>query len=189
MVTEVWPPKVTARSVLVFTDEPEPRCATCTSPTVSGAAPKTLEIRTRAEVPAMLVCTICRSVWFPYEGPPLCGDTDHVPVQPSMTAGAAGAAAVSAPGAASAAGVQGDGTRANAPMASAAVVRTAPRLRERACRRTESPDVGGETEEDAWNVVRLVVRANPLREESSDEYAWDLCLGALVRLMGHLVSL
>src|SRR5882757_4161561 len=106
MVTEVWPPKVTALSVAVFTDEPELRCATCRSRTVSAAEPNTLEIRTRAVVPPMLVCTICRSVWLLYEGPPLCGDTDQLPVQPSMTAGAAGAAGAAA-GAGPAADAQG----------------------------------------------------------------------------------
>src|SRR5882757_3348534 len=126
MVTEVWPSKVTALSVPVFTDEPELRCATCTFCTVSGAVPKTLEIRTRAEVPPMLVCTICRSVWSAYEGPPLCGDTDQLPFQPSVTGVAAGAAV----GAVSAADAQGMGMKANVPMASAAAARTAPRLME-----------------------------------------------------------
>src|SRR5882757_6153824 len=170
MVTEVWPSKVTALSVPVFTDEPELRCATCTFCTVSGAVPKTLEIRTWAEVPPMLVCTICRSVWLAYEGPPLCGDTDQLPFQPSATGVAAGTAGGLPAGGLPSADAQGMGIRANVPMASAAAARTASRLMERACRRKGVILRWGE--EDAWTVLRPQgPRQSPCRRNSSDDCA------------------
>jgi hypothetical protein len=115
----------------------------------------------------MLVCTICRRVWLAYDGPPLCGDTDHVPVQPSVAAGATGLAAddraADGPAITAVADAPGGESRANVPRATAAVARNAPRRMECAYRRTVSPGVGGEeTEEDAWTLVPPLVHANPL---------------------------
>src|ERR1700746_3142792 len=66
--------------------DPEERSAMWTSAICSGAAPKTFDTCTRADVPPMLVCTIWRNVCWLKDGPPLCGDTDQVPVQDPLAA-------------------------------------------------------------------------------------------------------
>src|SRR4051794_14286634 len=92
IVTVAAPAKVTGRSVS-GTTLPLPACrATCTSPTVRGAVPNSLESRTRALVPPMLVCTIWRSVCRSKLRPPLCTATAQVPTHES--AGPAERAAV-----------------------------------------------------------------------------------------------
>src|ERR1700733_7505886 len=66
--------------------DPEERSATCTSATSSGVVPKTFDTCTCADVPPMLVWTICRNVCWPKDWPPLSGDTDQVPVQGVLAA-------------------------------------------------------------------------------------------------------
>ena len=66
--------------------DPEERSATCTSAITSGAVPKTFDTCTCADVPPMLVCTICRNVCWLKDAPPLSGDTDQVPVQGVLAA-------------------------------------------------------------------------------------------------------
>src|ERR1700738_4927570 len=92
IVVVTAPPKVTARSVPVLIDEPEVRCAMWTLVTVTAWLPNALDSCTRAAVPEMLVCTICRRVCWLKVVPLLCGETAQVPVQ-ATAAAAAGAGA------------------------------------------------------------------------------------------------
>src|SRR5260370_174516 len=81
-VTSGWPAKVNALSVATSIDDPVVRCARCTLLMCSGPLPRAFEMRTRAALPPMLVCTIERTV-CPVAAPHVpSGAAAHVPVQP-----------------------------------------------------------------------------------------------------------